>query len=366
MKLLEHSGKSISSALSMARYNLMVLAVLSTCAGLQVSAQVVSPQLKGALSTLKFTPKEFSAVEAGRPAAIVVDTGNAEDMFIVGAIQIGASPAEFVSRYRDIIEFESGPGVKGAGKFSTPPNAKDLTGFSLTKDDIDDIRDCKPGDCMFKISDAGMQRIRNSVDWKSAGYVAEANNLIRAMWLEYLQRYQKDGNKALLVYHDSQKYSNIYEGLNKMVKDLPVLQQYMPEMASYILQAPQGRPQSSEEFYYWQAADFGMKVVQRVTHVTIEKKPTPAGDGYLIANKMLYASHYFRSALELRFLIPIVAPDKKPATILVVLQRSYVDGMTGLKGKMLHSIVVPKSRESLERYLVSSKNKLEGNPSPAK
>jgi len=68
----------------------------------------------------------------------------------------------------------------------------------------------------------------------------------------------------------------------------------------------------------------------------------------------------------LRFLIPAEGPDKKPATFLVVLQRSYVDGLTGVKGKLLRGPIMSKSRDALERYLVASKNKVEARRGAAK
>ncbi len=165
---------------------------------------------------------------------------------------------------------------------------------------------------------------------------------------------------------DSDKISRVEEGLVKMVQNLPVLQQYVPEMAKYLLQFPRGKPASSEEFYYWQVADFGLKPVHRVTHVIIQKKPVQAGDGYLITSKMLYASHYFRSALELRFLVPVEGQDKKLSTYLVVLQRSYADGLTGFKGKLLRGTILSKSRTALERYLLSTKSRLETRPASGK
>ncbi len=339
---------------------------ISVLAAMQLAGQALPPQLKTAMgSQLKFTPAEITAVEAGRAAAHVIDTGDPEDVFIVGAIRMGATPGQFAARYRNVTEFESGPGVPAGGKFSVPPTVNDLTGLNFIKDEVDDIKDCKPGDCTFKIGDPGLQRIRTSVNWKSPGYVAEFNKLIRSMWLEYLSNYQSKGNAALAVYHDSEKLSRVADGLTKMVKNTPVLQQYVPEMANYLVQFPQGKPPDSEEFYYWQLAEFGLKPVHRVTHVIMQKKKGQYGEGYLIANKMLYASHYFRSALELRFLIPAEGSDKKPATYIVVLQRSYVDGLTGMKGKLLRGPIMSRSRDAIERYLVAAKSKLEGT-APAK
>lgn len=325
-----------------------------------LAAQLLPPQLKQPLAAhLKFSSAELSSIEAGRPAAHVVETGDPEDVLIVGAIRIAASPAEFVARYRNVTEFESGPGVQASGRFNTPPRIQDLAGLALSRDDWDDIRDCEPGDCSFKAGDAGLNKMRASVNWKSPDYVAQANRVLQNLALEYLLNYQAKGNAGLAAYHDTDKVQRVQDGLTKMVGNLPVLQQYMPEVANYLLHYPKGRPVGMEDFFYWQAAEFGLKPVHRITHVLIQKKQVPSGEGYLIANKMLYASHYFRSALELRFLAPVQTADKKTATFLVVVQRSYVDGLTGMKGKLLRGPIMSKSRDALERYLVDCKNKVE-------
>jgi hypothetical protein len=345
------------------RYCFTLLAALT----LQLAAQPLPQQLKQALSSqLRFTPPELTSLEGGRAAARVMDTGDPEDVLIVGAIRIGATPSEFVARYRDITEFESGPGVSAVGKFSTPPHLKDVSKFALAKDEWDDFRECEPGDCSFKAGDAGLEKIRSSINWKSPNYVADANRVVQGLALEYLQNYQAKGNASLAAYHDTKKVSRVQDGLTKLVQNTPVLHQYMPDVAQYLLQYPQGKPAGSEDFFYWQVADFGLKPVHRITHVIIQQKQTPAGDGYLIANKMLYASHYFRSALELRFLLPVQTRSRTSSMYLVVLQRSYVDGLTGFKGKLLRGPIMNKSRDALERYLLSCKGKLEGGNPPAK
>jgi hypothetical protein len=339
-----------------------VLAMLcAATAGVPALAQSLPPKLKLALSTeLRFQPGDISHLEAGQAVARVIETGDPEDVMIVGAIRIGVSPSQFVARYRNVTEFESGPGVPAAGKFATPPQIKDLANLSLTKSEWDDIRDCKPGECSFKVSDDGLEKLRSGVNWKSSTSVSEANRFLRQMWLEYLLSYQAKGNAVLAAYHDTDRIFHVQDGLTNLINKLPVLQQYVPEIASYLLEYPKGKPAGAEEFFYWQKAEFGLKPVHRITHVVIQKKPTEHGDGYLTASKMLYASHYFRSALELRFLVPVQGPDGKPATYLIAIQRSYVDGLGGIKGKLLRGPILSKSREALEQFLVNGKGKLEG------
>jgi len=74
---------------------------------------------------------------------------------------------------------------------------------------------------------------------------------------------------------------------------------------------------------------------------------------------MLWASHYFRTALEFRLLVPVKTSDGKPALYCVVLQRSYVDGLTGLKGRLIRGPIMSRTVSSMQGYLSSIKKKLE-------
>jgi hypothetical protein len=70
----------------------------------------------------------------------------------------------------------------------------------------------------------------------------------------------------------------------------------------------------------------------------------------VIAIKQLYASHYFHTTLELRFL---AADDRRAGrgTFLISITRSRNDGMTGFKGLFLRPIIRSRSRDAIRRYL---------------
>ena len=74
---------------------------------------------------------------------------------------------------------------------------------------------------------------------------------------------------------------------------------------------------------------------------------------------MLLASHYFRAALELKSLAPDRASPGGKSFYLVCLNRSFVDGLTGVKGALIRGTVKSRSRDSLARYLGSVKQKIE-------
>jgi hypothetical protein len=91
----------------------------------------------------------------------------------------------------------------------------------------------------------------------------------------------------------------------------------------------------------------------------IAKIQATFGEGYVVASKMMFASHYFRSGLELRYLIPGQDQSKGGMHYFIAVQRSYVDGMTGIKGAFLRRTVVNKARQSMERYIAGVKDRLE-------
>jgi len=325
-----------------------------------LAGQALPPRLRRTLTTqLKASEQDLRAVEGGRVVAYSVDSGAAEDVMLVGMTRIWAPPEAFVRRYRDIMKFESAPGVIAGGKFSLPPGDADLSGLRLSKKEADELRKCKPGDCAFKIGDSGMQFLHKTVNWNSPDYVEQATKALRALWLQYLTRYQTSGNGGLVVYHDAPQYSSIERGLDRLLARATALDEYAPQLTEYLRNYPRSANTPTEEFFYWQIAEFGLKPVHRVTHVVIQRTPATFGDAYVIAAKMLFASHYFRSALEIRFLIPGQDQHIGGMHYLVMVQRSYVDGLTGLRGRFLRGFAVRRARQTMERYLANAKAKVE-------
>jgi hypothetical protein len=325
-----------------------------------LSAQPLPPKMKASLQKdLKATPELLKTLEGGGIIAYVMDQPNPEEVVLVGAARVWATPDHFVKLYRDVVRFEAAPGVLAGAKFSNPPKESDLTGLRFSKDEVDDFLKCKPGDCDFKISDQGLHALQSKVNPSTPDYVEQANRAIRQHWIEYLKRYQASGNSALAVYHDTPKYFSVQKGLFDLVSQASFLRNYSPAVAEYLNAYPKGKLPGSEEFYYWQVGDFGLKPVHRASHVVITKIPATYGEGFVISSKMLFATHYFRSALELRYLIPGQDQKKGGMHYFITVQRSYVDGLTGMKGSILRRVVIDKSRQSMERYVGSVKDRLE-------
>ena len=75
-----------------------------------------------------------------------------------------------------------------------------------------------------------------------------------------------------------------------------------------------------------------------------------------MAEKQLYASHYFQTAFDLTV---CVKDAQRPGFFLITLNGSKQAGLTGLKGSVVRKVAADKTRSSMERVLVTIKRRLE-------
>jgi hypothetical protein len=73
---------------------------------------------------------------------------------------------------------------------------------------------------------------------------------------------------------------------------------------------------------------------------------------------MLYASHYFWTALELRVLVP--DPARGKGFWFVSVNRSRSDGLSGFTGKIIRGKVRGEAEKGMIAALAATKSKLEG------
>jgi hypothetical protein len=80
---------------------------------------------------------------------------------------------------------------------------------------------------------------------------------------------------------------------------------------------------------------------------------------YVIAEKQLYASHYFMTALDLSFCARDSDDPKQPGFYLIMAMGSQQAGLTGIKGSIVRKVAVDRSVTILRDALSAIKNTLE-------
>lgn len=310
---------------------------------------------------LHFGSADLTTLDAGRAIVRSLDTSVRQEIAHFGVVYVDARADRFIERFSDVERFERGRGVTQIGRFSPSPRITDLASLTLPDGDVAALRACRAGDCAVKLAAAGMTRFRNEVNWSSPKAAAQVNGIARHMLLERLRDYQSNGNQALGRYDDGAEPLHAAEQFRALLTNDHLWPAPVPALVTYLNSYPNGRPEDIDEFFYWSVLDFGLKPTARMNHVTIQRLPrrSPPHVPYVIAIKQLYASHYFRSALELRFLVEGERARNRSGFYLISITRSRIDGVTGLTGSLLRPLVNRRSRDAIRGYLEHLKRQVE-------
>lgn len=307
-----------------------------------------------------FNTREIRELDAGQAVARIIETKVREEVAVFGAVWIDVPKDFFIEQYRDIESFEGGnENVPQIGRFSDPPRLEDVARLTVDKDELKALPRCRPGDCEIKLPASIMARFRQEVDWKSSEAEAQANRLARQIMVQLIETYRKGGNAALGAYQDHARPVRVADEFRAMLENSPTLFAYLPELHHYLNDYPASQLPGSEEFFYWSKVRFGLKPTIRANHVTIYRSPESSPVAYALASKQVYSSHYFNTALELRFLVDDPRRAGSRGFFLLNMNRSRTDGLTGLSGRMIRSTVLNRTRDGMATYLRQSKQVLE-------
>ena len=315
----------------------------------------VPARLASYLNThVKLTTEQRQQLLAGRPVTQLLETDPAKEVAIFGAVWVGAPTARYVAAVRDIESFEKGSSFLVTKRISDPPRLEDFDQLSLSADDLADLKTCKVGDCELKLGEPALTRIRQEVDWSKPTASVDAERSIRQLAFEYVTAYLEGGNRALAVHRDATRPVFMASEFAAMIDRMPELTTHMPELRTYLLDYPKATLPNSESFLYWQHVKFGLKPTVRINHVTVAVRETDVA----VVSKMLYASHYFWTAIEVRLLVP--DPARGEGFWFINVNRSRSDGLGGFVGTLLRGKVRSEAEKGMRAALAITKQRLEG------
>jgi hypothetical protein len=296
---------------------------------------------------------ERTQLMAGAPITKFLESDPSREVAVFGAVWIKASPARYVEAIKNIENFERGRAFRVTKRISSPPRLEDFAQLTLPDDDVSDLQNCRVGDCKIKLSEQALRKLRAQVDWKSPTARADAQTALRRLALEYVNGYREGGNARLAVYRDDARPTFVADEFRSLIERMPALATGLPDMRRYLLEYPAASLPGSTEFLYWQETEFGLKPTIRISHVVIQERPELT----VVASKMLYASHYFWTALEMRVLVP--DPARGPGFWFVMVNRSRSDGLSGFLGRIVRNRVRSEVQKGTSAALAATKAALE-------
>jgi hypothetical protein len=294
---------------------------------------------------------------ADNPLIKLLDADPSTEIAVLGAVWVNAPSRVYVEQVKNIEQFERGGAFRITKRISDPPTADDFAALTISEKDVEDLKNCKLGDCVVKLGADALQTLRAEVDWRKPTAKADANAVFRQLALRYVNGYRQGGNAKLAVYRDKDRPTFVATEFRSMIDRLPRLGAQLPDLTRYLLDYPTAALAHSTDFLYWQETQFGLRPTVRISHLVIQERP----EATVIASKMLYSSHYFWTALELRVLMPDQA--RGPGFWLVTVNRSRSDGLSGFTGRIIRGRVRSEVENGTRTALTATKARLEAKES---
>jgi hypothetical protein len=304
--------------------------------------------------------EEIVSIRGGKPVAKALKSRIADEIFVFGAIYINADPGKYLVFAKDIERLRKLSGYLAIGNLKNPPQPSDLQGFTFDGEDLKALKECKPGDCMIQMPASGIELVNKSISWSDPNAGQRVNQLLQQGALRLVDAYKKRGNIALGEYNDHKHPAKVPEQFQYMISYSKAIPAYLPAFYNYLLSFPNRKPANVEDSFKWEKVDFGLKPTLRLVHVVIMRGNSPTEPYYVVAEKQLYSSHYFRTALDLSFCLRDSKNPQKPGFILVKAMGSEQAGLTGFKGSIVRKVAMDRSVDSLEKSLAVIKSTLEG------
>jgi len=304
------------------------------------------------------SPAQIDSIRSGHAFAKVLPSRTPAEVFLFGAVYIHALPEQYVQFAGDFERRRRLSGYLALGTLRSPPRLEDLDGFSFEEEDSRALKNCKPADCLIQLPASAIQEIQQSVNWSAANVNDQVNRFLRNTALQRIVTYQREGNSALGTYNDKPDPVEVPRKLEYLLSYSKVLPAQLPEFYGYLLTFPRGKPANVDDTFYWERVKFGLKPTLRVVQRSTMRGNASEPIAYAIAEKQLYASHYFETALDLTFCVRPQS-SKDAGFFLITLLGSEQAGLTGVKGSVVRKVAVGRSTSNLQDALATIKNVLD-------
>ena len=302
---------------------------------------------------------QIADIRAGKAIGKILPSRIPDEIFVFGAVYINAPPESYLRFATDFDRLRKLSEFVAIRKFSDPPQVTDLEGFTFDSDDIKALKECEPRHCDVQLPAQAMENIQQSINWDAPDLDQQVNNLLQRGAIERLHEYRRIGNEALGSYHDKNRPTDVQKQFEYMLSYTRVLPEYLPDLHRYLLAYPNARSSNIEDTLYWAKVKFGLKPTLRVVQVVTMRGQSANEPAYAIAEKQLYSSHYFETALDLTFCIRGSVNREQTGFYLIKEMGSEQAGLTGVKGSIVRKAAVGRTASSLQKSLATIKSILE-------
>jgi len=309
------------------------------------------------LARNNFSADEIAELEAGRVITRVdADRSTGSEIFVVAAVKILVPRANVTAYYGQMVSYVDGEVTTGFGRFSAPPAIADVKDLAFDREEVEDLKSCRPGKCDIRLGGASLDALRSSIDWSAPDYPERVNAFARKAALDYVAGYQARGDAALVTYNDRAKPVSLQEQWLGILANSPLLQEYTPELKTYLERFPKANLPGAQDVFYWVKGRYGLAPIIGIVHGVLYEPPNR--DRTMVVQKQLYASHYLDASLAVATLLD-ARQEGHPATYMLYTNRSRGDLLKGGFGGLKREVGRSQARRAAEETLGTIKQMLE-------
>ena len=290
---------------------------------------------------------QIASAAAGHPIVKLMPAKSDGDVVVFGVVGARVSTGDYLKHALD-------PGrliVANGGRFhiiSDPATSADVRDVVFDSSEYRDLKDCRRGNCNFKLPASAMKAFAEGVNWSAPDAKAQADAQLQAGMLRLINAYRSRGNDAMLTY-DDQSGMRSADAFSALLGQSTDLYEYGPQLQKYLATYPSNRPTGVRDILYW-SNDHLPRVRPTITLNHVVVYPSSPGTT-LIARKQVYASHYFDGAFELLAAVGAGAQAADAPIYLITVRRFRFDnlptGVLNVRGRVRDG-GVQATRSSLE------------------
>ncbi|HTE45366.1 MAG TPA: hypothetical protein VK636_09005 [Gemmatimonadaceae bacterium] len=347
------------------RSALSIIALSCFVAHASARAQQPPPQLSAFLDqTVGLSAKQLASLEQGQPVTKVLRTAIDRDVAVAGIITVDVPRAWFVEHFMTVDRPLRSPTRSLSGVFSTPATASDVGNLALSKNDVKDLKACRPRSCNFKLPASGMAFLSTNVDWNSPNVSTELLQYAREQMAAYVNDYRVRGSEAMIIY-DDQPTVKSSDALDGLIAQSPYLYPSTAPFQKYLLTYPAEKLDSVSNMIFWSQDQMPhTRPILTIRQLSIFTPPDP-GNVTLVATKQLWADHYLEASLDVLAVIDRSSAAAHESVYLVALRQYRFDNLPNNRLFSIRNRVAGGLRDQAESDLLRVKQTYEQDFHPS-
>jgi hypothetical protein len=334
-----------------------VLALWALGAATPLPGQQVPARLEHFLrASIGLDSSQVQLVADGQVVVKVLPTPVKRDVAVFGIIPLDVTRQFYVNRVLHTATWLPAPTRPHFGVFSDPALLADVQHVTIDSHDVQELETCRPGHCNVKLPASEMQRIRRDIDWSASDPGAQVDAYARQRMVAYVTDYRAHGDSALVEYDDR---GNVRAGtaFASLLAESPYVYQYVAPFHQYLADYPHARLAGVRDVVYWsEDALPKLRPILSITHLSVYTPPDRPGTT-IMAQKQIYADHYFEAAFDLTLIVDRSDAGSEPGIYLVVIRRYRFDNLPGgifnIRGRVIAKLR-DKMRLDLQRETQAS------------